>query len=141
MSLSLSNSLSFGQIPIVKIGKIAKKSYFSDFNPIFCYLGVLSQNMHFLKCVQTLFLTSTLSCDDIPFLKIYGKSIILLIFFYVFTPSLKVWQIFVENSWRNYLSKFTTFHPVFTTYALCNAMYLLLLEEELATSPYWSSLK
>ena len=31
----------------------------------------------------------------------------------VFTPSLQVWWIFVENWWRNNLSKLTTFNPVF----------------------------
>ena len=34
-------------------------------------------------------------------------------FFDVFTPSLQVWWIFVENWWRNNLSKLTTFNPVF----------------------------
>ena len=94
-------------------------------NPFFSYLGVLSQKMHFLKyfwLFDTFFLTPTLSCDNTPnrFFT-FKKSIFINIweinyffdFLDVFTPSLQVWWIFVENWWRNNLSKLTTFNPVF----------------------------
>ena len=45
MSLSLSNSLSFSQIRLVKIGGRNKQTL----NHLFCYFGVFAQNVLFYK--------------------------------------------------------------------------------------------
>ena len=103
--------------------KILEKSIFSDFEPIFLLFGGVVTKNAFSK----MFLTFRYAFFDTnlilwqhpqqvfynfknPFLEIFGKSIN---FLDVFTPSLQVWWIFVENWWRNNLSKLTTFNPVF----------------------------
>ena len=85
--------MSFALIPLVKIEKIGKKSIFSDFEPIFLLFGGVVTKNAFSK----MFLTFRYAFFDTklilsqhpqqvfynfknPFLKIFGKSIIFLIF-------------------------------------------------------------
>ena len=49
MSLSLSNSLCFAWISLVKLGKNCKNSYFSDFEPIFLLFGGVCSKKDFSK--------------------------------------------------------------------------------------------
>ena len=90
MSLSLSNSLSFAFNPP---SKKLKKSYFSDFEPIFfLFGGVVTKNAFskmFLTFRYAFFDTKLILSQHPqqvfynfknPFLKIFGKSIIFLIF-------------------------------------------------------------
>ena len=49
MLLSLSNSLPFAWISLVKLGKNSKNSYFSDFEPIFLLFGGVCSKSDFSK--------------------------------------------------------------------------------------------
>ena len=49
MLLSLSNSLPFAWISLVKLGKNSKNSYFSDFEPIFLLFGGVCSKRDFSK--------------------------------------------------------------------------------------------
>ena len=49
MLLSLSNSLPFAWISLVKLGKNSKNSYFSDFEPIFLLFGGVCSKRDFCK--------------------------------------------------------------------------------------------
>ena len=93
VSLSLSKSLSFAYIPLVKIEKNGKKSIFSDFEPIFLLFGGVVTKNAFSKMFLTFryaFFDTNLILWQHPqqvfydlknqFLKIFGKSIFFLIF-------------------------------------------------------------
>ena len=76
MSLSLSDSLSFAEIPLVKlvhVGKIQWKylwiCIFQTLNFFFCYLGVFAQNVPFIKQNQfceRIILRPILTCANTP---------------------------------------------------------------------------
>ena len=68
ISLTLS-FIVFCLIPLPKLRKNSKNSYFSDFECIFCYLGVFAQNVPFIKknsSCKRIFLRPILTCANTP---------------------------------------------------------------------------
>ena len=121
----MSLPLSFAQIPLVKIGKNSKNSYFSD---VKCTIRGCLHKI-FIKLISLYLLTEEFLDTNFDLckhpLQVFG----------IFTISLgktalcKISQMFDENQWRNNLSKLTTLLPIFQE--MHSALYVNQLHDKL----------
>ena len=128
MSLSLSNSLSFASVPLVKIGekKVAKISIFQTLNAFFCYMGVFFDKYWFLQqkmilvrwffwhqsCLSKTPPTGFCVFSLLIFAHLHPNIFIYIDFWGVQAALFNILELYDQNPWRNNLSKLTTFDPI-----------------------------